>query len=94
MCFDRWCDRVREILVGGLICFFRFIMRKVTAKYSGAAMDNLLRKAADILRVKMVGKPLGSGNHKNYPRKNTLYHVYRYLLGISPLKGFCGGLNS
>ena len=33
----------REILVGGQIQLFRFNMR-------GAAMDNLLRKAVDILR--------------------------------------------
>ena len=93
MCFDRWCDRVTEILVGGLICFFRFIMRKVTAKHSGAAMDNLLRRAADILRVFFIGKMVGApwdGNLDNQPHIHLISRGY--VLGISPLKGLCGGL--
>ena len=78
-----------EILVGGLMCFFRFIMRKVTAKHSGAAMDNLLRKAADILRVFASGKwwenPWDWGTLRINPAKTPyitytgVYWVYRYI---------------
>ena len=41
---------------------------------------------------KMVGKPLGWGPLNNQPH---IHHIYSgYLLGISPLKGLFGGLNS